>query len=554
MPGPVRSAPQPLPHRDQRAAGELPLPALRHPKPKPKPKPVVTPASPSSANVATSSAARHAHAGHPRRARDPGPELRRERWRRRWWRRRRRRHHQPLAPCCEQGTIVAGYRVDGVLGEGGMGTVYRATQLSLNRVVALKLLARRAQRRPRVPRPLRARGPAPGRRSTTSTSSPSTRRATTEQGLFLAMRLIDGPTLKDLILGGKLEARRALRILAQVAQALDEAHAAGLIHRDIKPQNILIGRGDHAYLADFGLIKARTTPAPDRHRPVPRHDRLRRSGADPGRAGHRRQRLLLADRGPVRVPDRRGAVPASERGRDAARPDDRRRRRAPTRASTGPARRDRRRDRRRHGEGSRGPARLGAGSCGPPPTARAGRRDRSRPRRPGRSAAAAQHTHDHRRVPRDVITGGVPRRAHPRRRPPRPRRVPGRTRPRQRHAGADAAPTPATTPAPRPPASVPATPPSRRAGAARRRPVGARAGARCAAAIAAGFLIGHSGKNGHAGRRSPTLASAAISSCAIRRAWQLSSRRRRRSRDHLQQPDRPHRAGPGVRHARRRVR
>src|SRR5947209_19668615 len=153
------------------------------------------------------------------------------------------------------GTIVAGYRIDGVLGDGGMGMVYRATQLSLDREVALKLLSSdlgndagfrtRFQREGQLQAALDHEHIVPVFEAGQS-----------EHGLFLAMRMIDGPTLKDLILAGELDPRRSLRLLAQVASALDAAHAAGLIHRDIKPQNILIDRGDHAFLADFGLIKA----------------------------------------------------------------------------------------------------------------------------------------------------------------------------------------------------------------------------------------------------------------------------------------------------------
>jgi serine/threonine protein kinase len=155
----------------------------------------------------------------------------------------------------EEGTIVSGYRIDGMLGEGGMGAVYRATQLSLNRVVALKLLA------PNLgdDAGFRARFEREGHVQAALDHDhivPVYEAGQSEQGLFLAMRLISGPTLKHLILDDALDPRRTVRLLAQIAHALDSAHQAGLIHRDIKPQNILIGKGDHAYLADFGLIKA----------------------------------------------------------------------------------------------------------------------------------------------------------------------------------------------------------------------------------------------------------------------------------------------------------
>jgi serine/threonine protein kinase len=155
----------------------------------------------------------------------------------------------------EEGTIVAGYRIDGVLGEGGMGAVYEATQLSLNRVVALKLLAPNLSDDPGFRARFEREGQVQAGLDHDHIVSVY-EAGQSEYGLFLAMRLIPGPTLKQLIIDGSLDPRRSVRLLAQVAHALDAAHAAGLIHRDIKPQNILIGRGDHAYLADFGLIKA----------------------------------------------------------------------------------------------------------------------------------------------------------------------------------------------------------------------------------------------------------------------------------------------------------
>ncbi len=154
----------------------------------------------------------------------------------------------------DSSTVVAGYRIDGTLGEGGMGTVYRATQLSLQRVIALKVLTAELSADPGFRERFRREGLLQA-----ALDHPHIvtvyEAGEADNRLFLAMRMVEGPTLKDLILRRQLDDRRALRLLTQVAEALDAAHAKGLIHRDVKPQNVLVGAGDHAYLADFGLTK-----------------------------------------------------------------------------------------------------------------------------------------------------------------------------------------------------------------------------------------------------------------------------------------------------------
>ena len=136
-----------------------------------------------------------------------------------------------------------------------MGVVYEATQLSLDRKVALKLLATHlgedTQFRERFRREALIQAAIEHPHIVTIYEA-----GDADQGLFMAMRLVRGPNLKDMIVSRELDAGRTLRILAPVADALDAAHEAGLIHRDIKPQNILVTGRDHAYLADFGLTKA----------------------------------------------------------------------------------------------------------------------------------------------------------------------------------------------------------------------------------------------------------------------------------------------------------
>lgn len=154
----------------------------------------------------------------------------------------------------KHGTVVGSYAIEELLGRGGMGTVFRARHTDSGRVVALKLLGDQLHADPDSGARLQREG-----RAQASLEHPHVvtiyEAGESEHGLYLAMRLIDGPRLADLIRARQLSARRALALLGQVADALDAAHAAGLVHRDVKPHNVLVGAGDHAYLADFGLTR-----------------------------------------------------------------------------------------------------------------------------------------------------------------------------------------------------------------------------------------------------------------------------------------------------------
>ncbi|NDK90453.1 serine/threonine protein kinase [Gordonia desulfuricans] len=145
------------------------------------------------------------------------------------------------------------YRLDELLGRGGMGEVYRAYDTVKDRVVAVKLLnpglAGDATYQERFKRESHAAA-----RLGEPHVIPIHDWGEIEGVLFIDMRLVDGEDLRALLRRERpLEAERAVAIVEQVASALDAAHADGLVHRDIKPENILIGQNDFAYLVDFGI-------------------------------------------------------------------------------------------------------------------------------------------------------------------------------------------------------------------------------------------------------------------------------------------------------------
>jgi len=161
----------------------------------------------------------------------------------------------PLVGDFSIGSEIAGYRIEELIARGGMGVVYRATHLGLDRPVALKVIARElVDRRGFRERFLRESRLAARLEHPSVVPVYDSREVDGE--LIVAMRLVRGGDLRRLIdREGPLPPHLALNYLAQVADALDAAHAAGIVHRDVKPHNILV-EGDRAYLSDFGLAKA----------------------------------------------------------------------------------------------------------------------------------------------------------------------------------------------------------------------------------------------------------------------------------------------------------
>jgi serine/threonine protein kinase len=186
----------------------------------------------------------------------------------------------------EVGSEFLGYRVEERIGRGGMGVVYRAYDLRLKRTVALKLMAPELA----LDRRFRERFE---RESELAMSLehpnviPIYDGGDIEGRMYLAMRYVEGTDLRALLRAqGALEPGRAMAICAQVAAALDAAHARGLVHRDVKPSNVLLDPGEHVYLADFGPDGA-ASRAPSRLRPLAGHARVPGTRAARGRAGRR---------------------------------------------------------------------------------------------------------------------------------------------------------------------------------------------------------------------------------------------------------------------------
>jgi serine/threonine protein kinase len=154
-----------------------------------------------------------------------------------------------------EGTPFGRYRLVELLGRGGMGEVWRAHDTAIDRTVALKrLLPHFAQDRTFEQRFRReARAAA---RLDDPHVVPIYDVGEIDGQLYVTMRLIKGHDLQSLLDGGPLEPQRAATIVGQVAAALDDAHKSGLVHRDVKPSNILITDTDFAYLIDFGIARA----------------------------------------------------------------------------------------------------------------------------------------------------------------------------------------------------------------------------------------------------------------------------------------------------------
>lgn len=153
------------------------------------------------------------------------------------------------------GRMFGHYKIIGLLGRGGMGEVYQAEDTRKGRMVALKILPEQYSHDERF----RARFQRESRAAAILQEQhviPIHDWGEIDGNLYIDMRLVQGNTLHELLETGPLDPARAAHIVSEIGSALDAAHQAGLIHRDVKPQNIIVTGTDFPYLVDFGIAEA----------------------------------------------------------------------------------------------------------------------------------------------------------------------------------------------------------------------------------------------------------------------------------------------------------
>jgi serine/threonine-protein kinase len=172
---------------------------------------------------------------------------------------RRNAAHKAEATALIGQTLSGRYRIDRLLGEGGMGAVYEAEHTHMRKRLAVKVLHQEMSRLPEVVARFEREAMAAAHIDHPNVAAATDFGMLEDGSFFLALEYVEGHSLRDVVSHGRLELGRALHVVSQMAQALHRAHALGIVHRDLKPENVMLvereGDPDFVKVLDFGIAK-----------------------------------------------------------------------------------------------------------------------------------------------------------------------------------------------------------------------------------------------------------------------------------------------------------